>query len=181
MAERFARLESRHVEFIEAQHLFFVGTAGAEGHVNVSPKGMDSLRIVDSSTVRWLNVTGSGNESAAHVRENGRMTVMFCSFDRQPVILRLYGQARVAHPRDPEWVEWLAAFPALPGARQIFELQIDLVQTSCGYAVPYYTYAGERETLNNWAEKKGEAGIRQYWHDKNQRSLDEAATGIFED
>ncbi|MFM1896109.1 MAG: hypothetical protein RLZZ385_1183 [Pseudomonadota bacterium] len=181
MAEQFPRLEQKHIDFIAQQKIFFVGSAGAEGHVNVSPKGMDSLRVLDPSTVLWLNVTGSGNETAAHVKENGRMTVMFCSFDKQPVILRLYGQARAIHPRDSEWPQLLARFPHHGGARQIFRLALSMVQTSCGYAVPYFDYQGERPTLNKWADNKGEEGIRQYWADRNQRSLDGKPTGIFED
>jgi hypothetical protein len=164
--------------FIAQQKLFFVATAGEQGAVNVSPKGMDSLRVMDEHTVRWLNLTGSGNETAAHVLENGRMTLMFCAFEGKPLILRLYGQARTIHPRDPQWAHWLADFPALPGARQIFELHIERAQTSCGMAVPFYDFVGEREQLNRWAEKKGEAGIEQYWREKNALSLDGKSTGI---
>lgn len=179
MAERFTRLDGKHKAFIRAQHLFFVGTAGAQGHVNVSPKGMDSFRILDDTTVAWLNLTGSGNETAAHVLENGRMTVMFCSFDKQPLILRLYGQSAVVHPRDARWAELSALFPTYTGARQVFVLTLELVQTSCGYAVPYYTLAGERPTLAKWADNRGEAGIRDYWAEKNTTSLDGKDTGIF--
>ena len=178
MAERFAKLNDKLVEFIQAQHLFFVATAGAEGFVNVSPKGMDSFRIVDSSTVTWMNLTGSGNESAAHVLENKRMTVMFCSFDKQPLILRLYGQARTFHPRDRQWPQLAATFPDHAGSRQIFVLELDLVQTSCGYAVPYYQFQGERPTLRKWAENHSESGIANYWEERNTRSLDGRETGI---
>ncbi|MAT95034.1 MAG: pyridoxamine 5'-phosphate oxidase [Halioglobus sp.] len=181
MAERFTQLEDRHIEFIRQQHLFFVGTAGAEGLVNVSPKGMDSLRVLDARTVAWLNLTGSGNESAAHVLENGRMTLMFCSFDKQPLILRLYGSATVVHPRDARWEELATLFPRYTGARQVFLLQLDMVQTSCGYAVPYYELQGERPTLTRWADKHGPEGVRQYWADNNTHSLDGRDTGIFED
>ena len=120
MAEKFPALTEEHVAFIRKQFLFFVGTAGAEGHVNVSPKGMDTFRITHPSEVIWLNLTGSGNESAAHVLENGRMTVMFCSFDKQPLIMRLYGQASVIHPRDDDWTRLIGLFPDHAGARQIF-------------------------------------------------------------
>jgi hypothetical protein len=156
-----------------------VGTAGAEGYVNVSPKGMDSFRILDDSTIAWLNLTGSGNETAAHVLENDRMTVMFCSFDKQPMIMRLYGQAVAIHPRDARWVELAALFPENVGARQIFVLDMDLVQTSCGYAVPYYEYKGERPTLTKWAINHGESGVKEYWADKNTRSMNDKDTGIF--
>ena len=179
MADHYQALEDKHVAFIRQQQMFFVGTAGAEGFVNVSPKGMDSFRILDSHTVAWLNLTGSGNESAAHVLENGRMTLMFCSFDKQPLILRLYGRARAVHPRDSEWAELAAQFPDIPGARQVFVQHVSLVQTSCGYAVPRYDFSGQRETLRKWAENKGEGGIRDYWEENNTRSLDGKDTGIF--
>ncbi len=179
MAERFTRLDEKLKAFIRAQHLYFVGTAGAQGHVNVSPKGMDSFRILDDSTVAWLNLTGSGTETAAHVLENGRMTVMFCSFDKQPLIMRLFGLATVIHPRDARWAELSALFPAHPGARQVFVLALELVLTSCGYGVPYYRLEGERPTLTKWAENRGEAGIRDYWAEKNTKSIDGKDTGIF--
>ena len=178
MAERFEKLNDKHIDFIRQQHLYFVGTAGVEGFVNVSPKGMDSLRIIDESVVAWLNLTGSGNETAAHVLENGRMTIMFCSFDKQPLILRLYGQAIATHPGDEGWAGLARLFPEYVGARQIFTLDMDLVQTSCGYAVPYYTLQGERPTLTKWAENHGEAGVRDYWKEKNTRSLNDKDTGI---
>ncbi|MBL4834406.1 MAG: pyridoxamine 5'-phosphate oxidase family protein [Pseudomonas sp.] len=181
MSDQYRELSAKLIDFIQAQQMFFVGTAGAEGFVNVSPKGMDSLRIVSPGEVVWLNLTGSGNESAAHVLDNQRMTIMFCSFDNQPLILRLYGEAEVIHPRDGEWQALLARFPAHAGARQIFRMQISLVVTSCGYAVPYYEFKGERQTLKNWAEKRGEQGIEQYWRDKNQLSMNGKATGIFPD
>jgi len=165
-------------EFIKAQKIYFVGTAGHEGRINVSPKGMDSLRILDEHTVRWLNVTGSGNETAAHVLENQRMTIMFCAFDEKPMILRLYGKAKTVHTTDEEWQQWAADFPALPGARQIFELNVDLVQTSCGFAVPFFEFKNERAQLNQWAEKKGNQGIEDYWQTNNVASLDDKPTNI---
>ena len=180
MAERYTRLDDKLTAFIQAQHLYFVGTAGAEGYVNVSPKGMDSFRILDDTTVAWLNLTGSGNESAAHVLENGRMTVMFCSFEKQPLIMRLYGQATVTHARDARWAELSALFPAHPGARQVFVLDVELIQTSCGYAVPYYKYKGERPTLTKWARNRGPDGIQDYWREKNARSLNGKDTGMLD-
>jgi hypothetical protein len=179
VAEQFSQLEETHKQFIAQQHMYFVGTAGAEGMVNLSPKGMDSLRVLDSNTVAWLNLTGSGNESAAHVLENGRMTIMFCSFGRQPLIMRLYGLARMVHPRDQQWQDLFSLFPAMPGARQIFVLDVALVQTSCGYAVPHYEFKSDRNTLLNWAEKQNPQGIEDYWQEKNTRSLDGHDTGIF--
>lgn len=181
MAEQFDALNDKHIQFITQQKLFFVGTAGAEGFVNVSPKGMDSFRIIDSSAVAWLNLTGSGNESAAHVLENGRMTIMFCSFDKQPLIMRLYGRARAVHQRDDEWSELLTLFPDYPGARQIFVLDLQMVYTSCGYAVPYYEFQGERPTLLNWTENKSDDELTEYWQEKNTLSLDGRDTGLFSD
>lgn len=178
MAEKFTRLDEKLKAFIRSQHLYFVGTAGAQGFVNVSPKGMDSLRILDDTTVAWLNLTGSGNETAAHVLENGRMTLMFCAFDKQPLILRLYGSATAVHPRDARWAELSALFPQYTGARQVFVLALELVLTSCGYGVPYYRYEGERPTLRKWADGRGVAGIQEYWLEKNTKGLNDQDTGI---
>ena len=178
MAERFPSLDPKHIEFIAAQHLFFVGTAGAEGRINVSPKGMDSFRVINENRVMWLNLTGSGNETATHVLENARMTVMFCSFDRQPLILRLYGEAKVVHSGDEQWSELVDQFPRFTGARQVFDMHVDLVQSSCGYAIPFYEMTGNRETLTKWADNKGRDGIETYWREKNHTSLDGQDTGI---
>jgi hypothetical protein len=178
MGKQYDAIPGKSHDFIRAQKIFFVGTAGKEGRVNVSPKGMDSFRIIDDHTVRWLNVTGSGNETAAHVLENQRMTIMFCAFEGNPLILRLYGSARVIHPTDDQWTEWAADFPALPGARQIFELNIDLVQTSCGFGVPFFDFKEEREQLNQWAENKGQEKIQEYWSEKNAVSIDGKPTDM---
>lgn len=178
MGKQYDAIPSELNDFIQQQKIFFVATAGQAGRVNLSPKGMDSLRIIDDHTVRWLNVTGSGNETAAHVLENQRMTIMFCAFDGKPMILRLYGNATMVQPKDAEWDQWSQEFPALPGARQIFTLNVDLVQTSCGMGVPFFDYKEERQQLNRWAEKKGEQGIEQYWMEKNAVSLDGKTTGI---
>ena len=161
VAQRYKELSKTHIEFITTQKLFFVGTATAESRVNVSPKGMDSFRVLGPAHVAWLNVTGSGNESSAHVQHDPRMTIMFCAFEGQPLILRLYGRAKVLHRGDSEWQEFFGLFPPLPGARQIFDVTLDLVQTSCGLAVPYLSYLGDRELLSAWAEKKGEEGLRR--------------------
>ncbi|WP_299596784.1 pyridoxamine 5'-phosphate oxidase family protein [uncultured Microbulbifer sp.] len=178
MATQFPELEGAHIEFIKQQHIYFVATAGAEGYVNNSPKGMDSFRIINSKQIAWLNLTGSGNESAAHVLENGRMTIMFCSFGKQPLILRLYGNARVYHKRDAEWQDYSELFPTQPGARQIFVVDLAMVQTSCGFAVPYFEFVSDRPTLAKWAENTGDAGIEAYWQKKNTKSLDGKDTGI---
>lgn len=180
MTDIFECLSDKHIEFITEQQLFFVGTAGAEGSVNISPKGLDSFRVIDAQTVVWLNLTGSGNETAAHVLENQRMTVMFCSFDRHPLILRLYGRATACHPRDLRWTKFSDLFPHYDGARQFFELSVDMVQTSCGYAVPHFEFQGARPTLEKWTEKRGRQGVLDYWERSNQVSLDGKTTGIFE-
>lgn len=178
MGQQFRELSEKHIQFIAEQKIFFVGTASADSRVNVSPKGMDSLRVLGSNRVAWLNVTGSGNETAAHVQLDPRMTVMFCAFDGQPQILRIYGSAKAVHRGDPEWPELFSLFKPLPGARQIFDVNIDLVQTSCGMGVPNFAYVGERESLNEWAVRKGEEGLKQYWEDKNQMSIDGIPTHI---
>ncbi len=178
MGQQYTEISDKLINFIEQQKLFFVGTAGQEGRVNISPKGMDSFRVLDANRVIWLNVTGSGNETAAHVQQLPRMTVMFTAFEGKPMILRLYGQANVIHKTDPEWDELYAQFPPMPAARQIFDLSVDLVQSSCGMSVPYYDYVGEREQLTDWAIKKGEDGIKDYWQKKNQVSLDGVETNI---
>lgn len=178
MGKRFTEMSDQHVRFISKQKMFFVGTAAADGRVNVSPKGMDSLRVLDQNRVVWLNVTGSGNESSAHIQQNPRMTIMFCAFEGLPLILRLYGTAKVIHPRDEAWAELSALFPPLPGARQVFDLTVELVQTSCGEAVPLFSYVSDRENLNEWATKKGDEGIHKYWEEKNTVSLDGFETHI---
>jgi hypothetical protein len=172
MGQLFEALSPRHCAFIEAQKIFFVGTAAEEGTVNLSPKGGDSLRVIDGNTLAWLNLTGSGNESAAHVLQNPRMTVMFCAFEGAPMILRAYGQARVLHRGDLDWDEAMALFPPSVAARQIFLLDIDSVQSSCGMSVPLYDYQADRVDLANWSTRQGEEGIQAYWRKKNQQSLD---------
>jgi len=179
MSEQFSELSEKHINFIQRQALFFVGTAAEEGFVNVSPKGMDSFRILSPTKVIWLNLTGSGNETAAHLLENKRMTVMFCSFEKQPLILRLYGTAQAIHPRDKQWQEACTMFPEHDGTRQFFELDLSLVQTSCGYAVPLFEGKKERQTLQKWAEKKGQSAIEDYWRENNTRSMNDKETGIF--
>jgi len=180
MGKRYSEIPDKLSRFIESQKIFFVATAASDGRVNVSPKGMDSLRILNSKRVIWLNVTGSGNETSAHIQESPRMTIMFSAFEGAPMILRLYGNARVIHQGDSEWDTLNKYFTPLPGMRQIFDLEIDLVQTSCGMGVPLYKFIGEREALNEWARKKGEGGIKDYWKDKNQLSIDGKKTNIID-
>jgi hypothetical protein len=180
MAQRFTEISTDLQQFIEKQQIFFVATAAADGRVNLSPKGMNSLRVLGKNRVIWLNVTGSGNETAAHVEENSRMTLMFCAFEGEPLILRLYGSAQTIHHGDTDWQELIQLFEPLPGARQIFELAVDLVQTSCGAGVPLYDYVADRDALNNWSANKGPEGVREYWREKNQLSLDGKPTHIME-
>lgn len=180
MGKQYRELSPQHMAFIRDQKIFFVATATADSKVNLSPKGMDSLRVLDERSIVWLNVTGSGNETAAHLQSHPRMTLMFCAFEGSPLILRLYGEATAVHRSDSAWDQLFPLFEALPGARQIFRLRIDLVQTSCGMAVPYFDYVGPREQLREWASKKGEDGVRAYWGEKNQLSLDGIPTGIVE-
>ncbi|MDD2914208.1 MAG: pyridoxamine 5'-phosphate oxidase family protein [Gallionella sp.] len=178
MAKQYLQLTDDLTGFIRQQKIFFVGTAASDGRVNVSPKGMDTLRVVAANRVVWLNLTGSSNETAAHLLENSRITLMFCSFEGAPLILRLYGQAQVFHPRDAEWENLAALFPPKHGARQIIDISLDLVQTSCGMAVPLFDFKAERDQLEQWAENKGPEGLRQYWQEKNQHSMDGKPTGI---
>ncbi|RXG23308.1 pyridoxamine 5'-phosphate oxidase family protein [Leeuwenhoekiella aequorea] len=179
MGKKRPELNSQLKEFITNQKIFFVGTAANTGFVNVSPKGMSTFYILNDKEVIWLNLTGSGNESAAHVLKDPRMTIMFCSFEKNPLILRLYGTAETFHERDALFSEYLKHFEETAGARQIFKLSIELVQTSCGFGVPFMEYKGERDTLKLWAEQKGEEGIKEYWTEKNKESLDGFDTGIF--
>lgn len=178
MAKSLPELSEPHQRFIAEQHVFFVGTATADSRVNVSPKGMDTLRVLGPKRVIWLNLTGSGNETAAHVQLDSRMTLMFCAFSGNALILRVYGKARVIHPYDSDWAGLAAHFPAQTGARQVFDLAVDLVQSSCGHAVPLMSHERDRDQLAKWAEAKGAEGIRQYWDERNQNSIDGIATHI---
>ncbi len=178
MGKRMTELSTPLQEFIMDQKIFFVGTARAEGTINVSPKGMDTFRIIDPQRIVWLNLTGSGNETAAHLLEHDRMTIMFCAFEGKPLILRLYGHAKIYHPGDAVFEKYAPHFPPLLGARQIIDMEIDLVQTSCGFAVPFMEFKEERPTLTAWAENKGQEKIEAYWQEKNTVSLDGYDTGM---
>jgi hypothetical protein len=168
--------------FIERQQLFFVATAAPDGRVNVSPKGADTLRVMDESHIRWLSLSGSGNETAGHLRRSNRITLMFCAFEGDALILRVYGWASVLHPRDPGWESALASFPELAGSRQIFDVSINAVQTSCGTGVPFMTYSGERASkeLVPYYDGLGRAGVEDYWRRKNTKTIDGFETGLFE-
>ena len=168
--------------FIAAQHMFFVATAplSPDGHVNLSPKGLDCFRILTPNRVAYLDLTGSGNETSAHLRENGRITFMFCAFAGPPKILRLYGRGETVLPTSSQWPELRSRFGDEPGARQIIVANIDRVQTSCGFAVPTYDYVGQRDTLIKWANAKGADGLETYRRERNPLSLDGLVTPLGE-
>lgn len=178
MAKQFEGFDADHTAFIAAQAIYFVASTAPEARINLSPKGMDSLRVLGPNRLIWLNLTGSGNETAAHLSLDPRMTVMWCSFGTRPLILRAFGTARCLHRTDPDWPELMAVLPQSPGARQIYDMTVDLVQTSCGYAVPYMDNARERPTLRTWAEGKGPEGLADYWDTRNRESIDGLPTGI---
>ncbi len=181
MARRYDDLNPEHIKFIRKQKLFFVGTAANDGTINVSPKGWDSLRVLSPNRIAWLNITGSGNETAAHLAQNERMTMMFCGFDGNPKILRLYGKAVAAHRRDENWDELSQLFEPHAGARQYVDFSIEIVQTSCGFGVPFYAFAGERDNMDRWLAAKSEEDIGEYWREKNQVSLDGLPTHILDE
>ncbi len=182
MPERFTALIPRFQKFIEAQNLFFVATAAADGKVNVSPKGLDTLRVLSPSRIVWLSLSGSGNETAAHVRALDRMTLMFCAFEGAALTLRVYGRARVVHPRDDDWTNLVSLFPVLGGSRQIFDVSIDRVETSCGTGVPVFDLVKERgpDELEPFYAAMTDDELHAYWAKKNTVSLDGKNTGIFQ-
>jgi hypothetical protein len=180
MAAFLDTLSDKHIAFIEQQHLFFVATAAPTGEVNLSPKGMDSLKVLSPTKLIWLNLTGSGNETAAHIQQLNRMTLMWCSFNKDPLILRVYAKAKAIHANDPDWKTWLSHFPAMKGARQVYEVDIHKVQTSCGFAVPFYEFSGDRTQLVDQWQKRGEAALPEYWQKRNDESIDGFDTGIVE-
>lgn len=167
-----------HETFINEQHMFFVGTASTNGHVNISPKGHDVFRILSPNKVAYLDLTGSGNETSAHLIENNRITYMFVSFQGRPSILRLYGNGKVILPSSEEWNEVSGLFDLYAGYRQIIVSEIDIVKTSCGFSVPLYSYEGDRNILMDWASKKGEESLVQYRKEKNSTSMDGILTPL---
>ncbi len=174
-------IAAKHQTFIEHQKMFFVATAplGAGTHINLSPKGMDSFKVLSPTRVAYLDLVGSGNETSAHILENSRITFMFCAFDGPPNILRLYGNGYTVLPQDTEWEDLSAHFTVYPGTRQIIVADVFKVQTSCGFSVPLYEYSGERDHAEKWAAKKGADGLQQYMQDKNRVSLDGLPTAMF--
>ena len=174
MGAAFDRLRPDHREFIAAQPMFFVATApsGDDGQVNVSPKGYDTFRVLDDRTVAYLDLTGSGAETIAHVRQNGRITIMFCSFGDTPLILRLFGRGEAVPLGDPRFDHLADSLPSVAGARSIIRVDLDRVQTSCGYAVPHMEFIAARPKLEQWADHRGPDGLEQYWADRNTESID---------
>ena len=174
------RIEDAHRDFINQQKLFFVSTAplNADGHINLSPKGMDSFRVLSPNKVAYIDLNGSGNETSAHLLENGRITFMFCAFDGAPNILRLYGNGSTILPESDAWKDLEALFELGLETRQIIVAEIHKVQTSCGFSVPLYSYNGERDLAYKWAEKKGKDGLQQYQQQKNLVSIDGLPTAL---
>ena len=174
MGKVYERLDESLVGFIGRQHLFFVGTApdSPDGHLNVSPKGLDRFRILGPNTVAYLDLTGSGIETVAHLRQNGRITIMFCALEGRPLILRLHGRGRVVEPGDTDWVGLIERFPEYPGVRSVIVVDVERVADSCGFAVPLYEYKGERSQLIAYAETKGPEGMEKYKAQKNRASID---------
>lgn len=165
-------------EFIREQPVFFVATAAGEGRINCSPKGGNTFRVLNEKTVAYLDLTGSGSETSAHVLADGRLTIMFCSFGAKPLILRLYGRGEVVREDEPKWAELIPHFMQLPGQRQIIVLHVESLQTSCGMAVPMMELVAPRNDLLNWAQKKGPEAMAEYRSKKNARSIDGLETGL---
>ena len=183
MAKQFESIDDRLRDFIARQHIFFTASATGSSRVNVSPRETLCLRIISPNTAIYLDRTGSGNETSAHMKADGRLTMMFCAVEGPPIILRLYGKGRIVHRTSAEYRELLHTHYADEeplGARQIVWLDIDLVQTSCGFGVPFFTYKGERPSLDQWANAKGPDGIEDYRREKNVRSMDDLPTGLFD-
>lgn len=181
MAKQFEALTADQRDFIQRQNIFFVSSATADSRVNVSPREISALRIVDDNSVIYLDRTGSGNETAAHMLADGRLTIMFCAFSGPPQIMRLYGKGNSIGWDNIEFKELISQYydGSIPlGTRQIMKLRFDLVQTSCGYGVPLFDYTGERAAIENWHDNKGPDGIQSYWEEKNLTSMDGLPTGL---
>jgi hypothetical protein len=174
MARVFEIISDELREWIRQQKLFFVGTAptGPEGHLNLSPKGYDTFQVLDERTVAYLDLTGSGVETIAHLRENGRITVMFCAFEGPPRILRLYGRGEVLMPGEPEYETLVAGFGEQRGARAAIRVAVERISSSCGFSIPFLDHVGERPTLAEWAARQGDDGLAGYWGERNAASID---------
>ena len=175
MGRTYDRLDAPIINFIRRQHVFFVASApSAGGHVNVSPKGLDSLRVLDDRRIAYLDLTGSGAETIAHVRDNGRLTFMFCAFEGKPRIVRLQGTGTVITRSDPTFADVAAPFPMRRGARAVIVLEVDRVADSCGYSVPLYNFVGERDVLDRWVDGRTDDELRDYRLERNAVSIDGA-------
>jgi hypothetical protein len=174
VGKHFLTIDDSVRKFIEAQPLFFVGSAplDAGGHVNVSPKGLDTLRVLGPLTIAYLDLTGSGIETVSHLRENGRIVLMFCSFQGPPRILRVYGRGTVVEPEQVEFADLAGRFPTYEGTRAIILVEVSRISDSCGYGVPLLHFEGERSQLSAWAHKLGPAGLKTYRQEKNHESID---------
>jgi hypothetical protein len=174
MAKQFNGIDDALAGWIRAQHVFFVASAplAPEGHVNLSPKGLASLAILGPHEIAYLDFVGSGAETIAHARENGRITLMLCAFEGPPRIVRLQGRATVSEPGDADFSRLAASFPPRDGVRAVIRIALTRIADSCGYAVPLMRYEGDRKQLDAWVERKGAAGLREYQLDNNTRSLD---------
>lgn len=182
MAKLYDEITAELQEFIGKQQMFFVGSAplSGDGHVNLSPKGIDCFRVLGPRRVGYMDFTGSGNETAAHLLENGRITFMFCAFEGPPNILRLYGTGYAVLPGQAEWEELAPAFTLYAGTRQIIVADVARVQTSCGFGVPRYSFVGQRDLMFKWAEARGAEGIAQYQQKNNRTSIDGLPTPLAE-
>jgi len=174
MGRVYERLDEQAVEFIQAQRMFFVATApaGDDGLINLSPKGLDTFRIIDDRTVAYLDLVGSGIETVAHLRQNGRITLMFCAFEGAPNIARLYGRGEAIEPGEADWDDLRALFPEMPGVRSVIRVHVERGSDACGFGVPRYRYEEDRSTLLDWAQKKGPDAVEAYKGEKNRESLD---------
>jgi hypothetical protein len=182
MAKVYTELSDRLRDFVASQSMFFVASAplSGEGHINLSPKGLDTFRVLGPDRVAYLDLTGSGNETAAHVGENGRITIMLCAFEGKPMILRLFGRGRTVLRGSSEWSELISEFDEIPGARQIIVVDIHRVQTSCGFGVPLLVSGEDRDQLVRWAERKGPEGLVDYRRQNNATSIDGISVAVSE-
>jgi hypothetical protein len=174
LAKTYSEIDERLRQFIHAQSVFFVATAplDAAGHVNLSPKGLDTFRILGPKTVAYLDIFGSGVETIAHLRENGRIVVMFCAFQGPPKILRLHGHGRVVESHEAGFAALQEHFPVYEGARAIIVVDVERIGDSCGFGVPLLKYEAERLDLPAWCRKRGIKGLKIYRQEKNRQSID---------
>jgi len=172
MSTFFESITDDQQAFIERQHIFFVSTAPTQGRINLSPKGLDSFRILTPNRVAYVDLTGSGNETSAHLRDNGRITLMFCAFDGEPQILRLFGRGTVVNQASPDWDDLACQFPPYAGTRQIMVIEVEQSQKSCGMGIPLYTHQNDRKSLTDYWQKRDPQALRSFWQTRNTASID---------